>query len=435
VGVTTRLRLEISQALWDEGFRLPNAVLRGAVVEVDGEVQSVREVGDDWVELSLPLAAPHPLATTPTLRTLEFDLTAGGSLQQTVYERLSMGPQHPRFWRTALPADSEIELVEAPALPSDPFARPDETTWTLAGGRPDDSAAAWSRVEAALGTHLERFAEIDEISIVAVPGLTNPNLQANVIQHCVDRGDRVAVLDSRSIIAPDKASDTPRIRAQAATLRNERGFAALYYPWVEVLRPGTINAMVAPPSGHVAGVYARSDFVRGVHKAPANEIMIGTIGLERRLSDAQQGTLNLEGINCLRIPPQGGVPVVWGARTTARDDRNWQYISTRRLFNWIAESIIEGIRWAVFEPNNLALWQKLTRSITEFLSRVRRDGALFGATDADAFYVAINEALNPEADRRLGRLNIEIGLRPAYPAEFIVIRLGIWEGGATVNQV
>ena len=134
-----------------------------------------------------------------------------------------------------------------------------------------------------------------------------------------------------------------------------------------------------------------------------------------------------------RACPSVREAVVFGARTTATD-RNWQHVNIRRLFLFVGQSIQEGIRWAVFEPNNLQLWQKLRRTITEFLTRVWRDGALFGANPEDAFYVRIDEALNPFSEQALGRLHIEIGLRPAYPAEFIVVRIGIWPGGDDVSE-
>jgi hypothetical protein len=178
---------------------------------------------------------------------------------------------------------------------------------------------------------------------------------------------------------------------------------------------------------------ARSDNSRGVHKAPANEIVSGAIGLERTMSDIDHGQLNLIGVNVIRLFQGGGRPMVFGARTTATD-RNWQYINVRRLFLFLEESIQEGIRWAVFEPNNLQLWKKLRRTITEFLTRVWRDGALFGLKPEDAFYVRIDETLNPFSEQALGRLYIEIGVRPAFPAEFIVVRIGISPGGAEVIE-
>jgi phage tail sheath protein FI len=164
-------------------------------------------------------------------------------------------------------------------------------------------------------------------------------------------------------------------------------------------------------------VIARTDITRGVHKAPANEALNGALGVEAMVSDIEQGQLNLKGINVIRVFQTGGRPILWGARTLATGvDNNWMYVNVRRLFLFVEESIQEGIRWAVFEPNNTALWQKLRRSITDFLTRVWRDGALFGDKAEDAFYVRIDEAL------------------PSYPAEFIVVRIGIWQGGSEVTE-
>ena len=178
---------------------------------------------------------------------------------------------------------------------------------------------------------------------------------------------------------------------------------------------------------------ARSDSNRGVHKAPANEIVNGALGVQRTMSDVDQGQLNIQGINVIRQFQGGGRPTLWGARTTATD-RNWQYVNVRRLFLFLEESIQEGIRWAVFEPNNTGLWKKLHRTITDFLTRVWRDGALFGETPDKAFYVRIDETLNPDSTRALGRLYIQIGVRPSYPAEFIIVRIGIWQGGSEVVE-
>jgi phage tail sheath protein FI len=212
-----------------------------------------------------------------------------------------------------------------------------------------------------------------------------------------------------------------------------RGYGALYYPWLRVRPAGRGIPVLVPPSGHVCGIIARSDQTRGVHKAPANEIVNGALGVERSMSDVEQGQVNLEGINVIRVFGGGARPTLWGARTTSRDT-NWQYVNIRRLFLFLEESISEGIRWAVFEPNNLSLWQKLRRSITDFLTRAWRDGALFGETADDAFYVRIDEVLNPFSEQALGRLHIEIGVRPSYPAEFIIVRIGIWAGGSDITE-
>ena len=152
------------------------------------------------------------------------------------------------------------------------------------------------------------------------------------------------------------------------------------------------------------------------------------------MTDAEQGELNVEGINALRIFP-GQRPIVWGARTTApKDETPWRYVNVRRLFLYVEESIKRGIRWAVFEPNDIGLWKKLERTISEFLSRVWRSGALFGATAAEAFYVKIDEELNPAPVRALGQVIIEIGIAPVRPAEFVIVRIAMWDGGSKSNE-
>jgi Bacteriophage tail sheath protein len=262
-----------------------------------------------------------------------------------------------------------------------------------------------------------------------VPGCTKTAAQQEIVLHCEKMFDRFAILDSLP------KADLPTVKTQRAALTGQldKGFAALYYPWITLKDPSRNAVVPQPPSGHVAGIYAQTDNTRGVHKAPANVGIAGASGLERRLSDIDQGFINLDGVNALRILPGRGMPVVYGARTTAAD-RNWQYVNIRRLFLFLEESIQESLSLSVFEPNDLALWQKLKRTITEFLTRVWRDGALFGATAKEAFYVRIDEALNPPSTRKLGRLYIEIGVQPVYPAEFIVVRIGIWDGGSEVAE-
>jgi phage tail sheath protein FI len=280
---------------------------------------------------------------------------------------------------------------------------------------------------------LNELGRLVEVDIVSIPGATTANLQSKLIADCESRADRFAILDAPFASTPDataKGIQTHTDQVRGAQL----GFAALYYPWISAANPRSGRTEYWPPSGHVAGIYARSDARAGVHAAPANLNISGALGLERRLGDLDQGPLNLDGINILRTFPGQAQPVVWGARTTTKQNKYWQYVNIRRLFLFLENSIKQGIRWAVFQPNNLALWQQLRRVITDFLTKVWQDGALFGATAKEAFYVRIDEALNPESERALGRLHIEIGVAPTYPAEFIVVRIGIWEGGSEVTE-
>jgi phage tail sheath protein FI len=195
---------------------------------------------------------------------------------------------------------------------------------------------------------------------------------------------------------------------------------------------GTTATLTKPPSGHIAGIMARSDNQRGVHKAPANEPVRGAIDLAYPLNNLEQDQLNTKNINALRAFP-GQPPLVWGARTLT-DGTPWRYVNVRRLFSYVEDSVLAGLRWAVFEPNTTGLWKGLERSITEFLTRVWQSGALFGRTAAEAFYVKIDEELNPPATRALGEVVVEIGMAPTRPAEYVVVRIGIWDGGASVNE-
>jgi phage tail sheath protein FI len=266
--------------------------------------------------------------------------------------------------------------------------------------------------------------------MVAIPGASATTAQLPLIGHCELLHDRVAILD------PPPGSPVTAVAALAPGLSStDNGFGALYYPWIQITDPATKQPAFWPPSGHMAGVYARTDAAVGVWKAPANTSVLGAFGLERKLTDADQDLLNPAGVNAFRLPPAGGAPRVWGARTTSASlNASWMYISIRRFFNWAEESIAEGIRWAVFEPNDERLWAKLNRSITGFLTQAQADGAIFGSKPAEGFYVRIDKALNPFTELEAGRLHIEIGIQPVYPAEFIVVRIGIWDGGSSVTE-
>jgi uncharacterized protein len=204
-------------------------------------------------------------------------------------------------------------------------------------------------------------------------------------------------------------------------------FAALYYPWIEVQNPLTNQPMMIPPSGHVAGLWCRTDASRGVHKAPANEVVMGANGLGFQITGAEQGGLNKVGINCIRAFPGRGIRV-WGARTLSSDPE-WRYINVRRLFNFVSESIMEGTQWSVFEPNDEKLWIQLRIAATNFLTRVWSDGALFGSTPGQAFYVKCDSETNPPEVIEAGQVICEIGIAPVKPAEFVVFRLSQFSGG------
>jgi uncharacterized protein len=186
-----------------------------------------------------------------------------------------------------------------------------------------------------------------------------------------------------------------------------------------------------PPSGHVAGIWARTDGRRGVHKAPANEVVMGALGLTYRVTDAEQAELNPRGVNCIRFFAREGIRV-WGARTLAASSSEWRYLNVRRLFNMIEESIAESTRWIVFEPNDVTLWKSIRRDVSAFLTRLWRDGALMGTTPEEAFFVQCDSETNPPEVIDAGEVHTVIGVAPVKPAEFIVFRISQSAVGAAL---
>jgi phage tail sheath protein FI len=225
----------------------------------------------------------------------------------------------------------------------------------------------------------------------------------------------------------------PGLNAQQAKewrmfINFDSSYAALYYPWIVIadLSDSPQNSKLVPPSGHVVGIYNRVDAERGVHKAPANEVVQGAVGLEINLTKGEQETLNPIGVNCIRSFPGRGIRV-WGGRTLS-GDAAWRYINVRRLFIVIRQSLDAGLQWVVFEPNDRTLWGKVRRDIRAFLRTQWLAGALFGSTPDEAFYVKCDDELNPPEIRDLGQLIIEVGVAPVKPAEFVIVRLSQWAG-------
>ncbi|WP_018350221.1 phage tail sheath family protein [Longispora albida] len=278
---------------------------------------------------------------------------------------------------------------------------------------------------------------VDEVTMVAVPDLmsayqkgaidaeTVKAVQLAMIAHCELMGDRVAILDTPPGLNPQKVKDW-RV--------NEAGYdskyATLYYPWIKVFDPATGTNGFVPPSGHMAGVWARNDATRGVHKAPANEVIRGAISLETQLTKAEQELLNPVGVNCVRAFPGRGIRV-WGARTLSSDPA-WRYLNVRRLFNYLEKSILIGTQWVVFEPNDDALWARIRRTIAAFLVMEWRKGALFGLTPDEAFYVRCDRETNPAESIDAGQVICEIGVAPVKPAEFVIFRLSQFSGGTSL---
>jgi Bacteriophage tail sheath protein len=277
-----------------------------------------------------------------------------------------------------------------------------------------------------LSTALSLLEPFEEISIVAAPGSADAGSWSALQTHCETFApNRFAILDCPGgtdwATAPPKSDASPPEMPQ----RTDHRVSAIYFPWIKVTDPLTNLPTLVPPSGHMAGVYARVDAQRGVFKAPANVSVNGALDLAYRVSSRQQQELNDPlGINCIR-QLNGGI-LVWGARTVqAPDGDAFTYISSRRTFNYIRASLEQSTQWAVFEPNTQALWGQIIRNVTTFLKALWQSGGLFGATAAEAFYVKCDEENNPPDVRALGQVVTEIGVAITTPAEFVVFNLGV----------
>ena len=294
-------------------------------------------------------------------------------------------------------------------------------------------AASEFRGDVAERKGVEGLEVLDDATMLCVPDLmtTMPgekldlemvkSVQAMMIAHCERMGDRVAILDTPPDLTPQEVK-----KWRMDVTGFDSSYAAMYYPWIKVSDPATDTVINFPPSGFIAGLWARNDNTRGVHKAPANEVVSAAVGLAYQTTKGEQDTLNPVGVNCIRSFPGRGIRV-WGGRTLSSDPA-WRYINVRRLFNYVEKSIENGTQWVVFEPNNRKLWARVRRDVSAFLRTVWRDGALFGASPAEAFYVKVDDELNPPESRDLGRLIIEIGLAPVKPAEFVIFRISQWAG-------
>ena len=280
---------------------------------------------------------------------------------------------------------------------------------------------------------------VDEVTMLAVPDLMAAYQQgvvdlegvqavhAAMLAHCELMGDRVAILDAPPGL---NAQQVKEWRVDKTAYDSK--YASLYWPWIKVFDPVAGEAKLIPPSGHMAGIWARTDDTRGVHKAPANEVIRGALGLETQITKGEHDQLNPSGINCIRSFPGRGIRV-WGARTLSSDPA-WRYLNVRRLFNYVEESIVEGTQWVVFEPNDVNLWGRVKRTLNAFLLRVWRDGALFGATPGEAFYVKCDAENNPPEVVDAGQLVVEIGIAPVKPAEFVIFRIAQFSGGAALSE-
>lgn len=376
-----------------------------------------------------------------------FNLTVRKGGKEEVFENLSLkkGKAVRNVLEVVNKESQWIRLAEKPTALSGADKIPAEGTYSLVPIKTRALMVKEITPEALIGDASARSGVAglelaDDVTMVCVPDLMAlykagkvsregvKAIQLAMLTHCTNMKDRFAILDALPDMNPQEVKDW---RVNEAGYDSKYG--ALYYPWIKVTNPlGNGEGVFIPPCGHMAGIYARSDTQRGVHKAPANEVVQGALGLEMQITKSEQDSLNPVGINCIRAFPGRGIRV-WGARTVS-SDASWRYINVRRLFNFVEKSIEVGTQWVVFEPNDMDLWERIKRDLTAFLTRVWRDGALFGASPSDAFYVKCDAELNPPEVRDAGQVIIEIGLAPVKPAEFVIFRISQWAGGGAVAE-
>lgn len=428
----------------------------GDVVELfDGKTAAhatVKSVLDKVVTLDAPCTldvADTKVGTAKYIKTCEITLTARLGETVETFENLSLKPDalNNVCVKTAK-SDLicvEVTAAKAPAAPAPkekdkdgkeiPAPAPkaasivpyelcggsgSEMVLTLQGG--SNGSVLTVTPDAFLGkddgpgkrTGLQAFQENGNVSIMAIPGVTAPEVQASLIAFCENKKSCFAILDVPMELK--KTNDVANFRDMY-----DSTYAAMYHPWLEMYDAGAKRSAYFPPSGAMAGIYARTDIERGVHKAPANEVVRGCTGLSCAYNEGEQDILNPIGVNLIRSFTGRGIRV-WGARTISSNGL-WKYLNVRRLFIYVEESIKANTNWVVFEPNSTTLWNRVTRTIETFLATCWRDGALASSTPSEAFFVECGPTTMTQDDIDNGRLICQIGIAPVKPAEFVIFRI------------
>ena len=428
----------------------------GDVVELfDGKTAAhatVKSVLDKVVTLDAPCTldvADTKVGTAKYIKTCEITLTARLGETVETFENLSLKPDalNNVCVKTAK-SDLicvEVTAAKAPAAPAPkekdkdgkeiPAPAPkaasivpyelcggsgSELVLTLQGG--SNGSVLTVTPDAFLGkddgpgkrTGLQAFQENGNVSIMAIPGVTAPEVQASLIAFCENNKSCFAILDVPMELK--KTNDVANFRDMY-----DSTYVAMYHPWLEMYDAGAKRSAYFPPSGAMAGIYARTDIERGVHKAPANEVVRGCTGLSCAYNEGEQDILNPIGVNLIRSFTGRGIRV-WGARTISSNGL-WKYLNVRRLFIYVEESIKANTNWVVFEPNSTTLWNRVTRTIETFLATCWRDGALAGSTPSEAFFVECGPTTMTQDDIDNGRLICQIGIAPVKPAEFVIFRI------------
>ena len=405
-----------------EGFR------EGDIVVVGEEYNKIKTIYDDTITFANPFKAKvvdDKIIPQTVLYRVTFNCSIRYNDEVENYTDLTLNPQDPYYIINKV---GKSELAKITLNPVDKVMNPvaailgkDQTSgmFSLDGG--NDGSISKVNAGTFIGedngpgnrTGIESFVENSLVSMIAVPGITIPEVVVALVAHCENLKSRFAVFDM------------PEDMYKTADLINYRNiidstYAAMYHPWIQVFDRAAGKNGYIPPSGAVMGIYSRTDITRGVHKAPANETVFCT-GLKVNYTKGEQDILNPVGVNLIRAIPGQGIRV-WGART-ASSNSAFKYVNVRRLFIYVEESIKANTNWVVFEPNDNALWQRVLMTISSFLDSMWKSGMLSGSSPSEAYFVEIGPSTMSRDDIMNGRLICNIGIAPSRPAEFVIFRV------------
>ncbi|MBD5527294.1 MAG: phage tail sheath family protein [Lachnospiraceae bacterium] len=405
-----------------EGFR------EGDLVEVNGEYNRISTIYDNTVTFEVPFTGAvvdKGIIPKTVLYLVTVDVSVRYNDEVENYGELSFNVASPNYIGSQL---SKSEIVKVSVGQLEEIGNPVEAIFgegiqsgmiNLEGGSDGTmdkvNALTFIGVDNGPGkrTGIQSFLENGTVSMLAIPGITDPEVIVSLVTHCENLKSRVAVFDMPKDMYKPK---------DLIEYRNviDSTYAAMYHPWIQVFDRSSNKSDFVPPSGAVMGIYSRTDVNRGVHKAPANEIVFCT-GLKVNYTKAEQDILNPEGVNLIRAIPGQGIRV-WGART-ASSSTAFKYVNVRRLFIYVEESIKANTNWVVFEPNDAALWQRVSLTISSFLDSMWRTGMLAGSTPSEGYFVEIGSSTMSRDDIMNGRLICNIGIAPSRPAEFVIFRV------------
>ena len=423
-------KLQLVEAAGDGVYTAKSTAgfLEGDIVVFGEEYNRIRSIFDNTITFEKEFAQdPVDAGLVPQklLYLVEADMQVRYNEENEVYTGLSFNISSPNYIVSKL---QKSELIQVTVDPSDDICNPLEAVFgkdttkgiiTLSGGSDGNisevTAGTFIGVDNGPGnrTGIQAFIENDNVSMLAVPGITMPDVIVSLVAHCENLKSRFAVIDM-----PRDCAKTKELIEYREMI--DSTYAAMYHPWIQNFDRSTQKAGYFPPSGAIMGIYARTDIARGVHKAPANETVMCS-DLNINFNKGEQDILNPAGVNLIRKLPGQGIRV-WGART-ASSNSAYKYVNVRRLFIYVEESIKANTNWVVFEPNDATLWTRVSITINGFLENLWRSGMLAGATPEESYFVEIGPSTMTKDDIANGRLICNIGIAPSRPAEFVIFRV------------